>query len=390
MRKAVTIDDALKRLCALQIQGLELLDRLDEVALRRQMHPDLSPLAWHVGHAVSVEVFWLREQAAGEAVLSEPERQLYFPENMPKALRSERLPRKPQLLDWAQHHQRACRRLWPRLLNGAHPLCHRDYLLHFILQHYAQHLETMHMILQAYAMASPVPAEDEPHAERLMPEPPLWRRHPGGCIRLSADPNHPAPYDNELPHHEVELSAFMIAACPVNNAEWLAFMQAGGYAQREFWSEVGWQYRMQQDWHQPYGWQLQTDDRWWQASPYGWSPLNPTAAVMGISWHEAQAYARWAGARLPNEQEWMAASQTQLLQAVGQVWEWCANPFFAYPGFRAFPYASYSQPWFDGAHYTLKGSSAYTQAEIQRITFRNFYQADKRHIFSGLRLARTL
>ncbi len=390
MTQATTRVRALDRLGILQAQMLAGLDLLDETTARRQLHPDLSPLAWHVGHAICVEVFWLREQVEGEVVLSEPERQLYFPENMPKALRSERLPRKPQLLDWAQDHQQACRRLWPRLLDTSHPLCHRDYLLHFILQHYAQHLETMHMILQAHTMTSSVPAEDARQVEWPMPEAQPWRQHPGGRIRLSADPDHPAPYDNELPQHEVELDAFMIAATPVTNAQWLAFMQADGYGRRTLWCKAGWHCRTRQDWHQPYGWQQQKDDRWWQATPHGWSPLNPTTPVMGISWHEAQAYARWANARLPHEQEWMAASQAQLLEAVGEVWEWCANPFFAYPGFQAFPYAGYSQPWFDGTHYTLKGASLQTLAEIRRPSFRNFYQADKRHIFSGLRLARTL
>lgn len=393
MRKAVTIDHALNRLDALQAQGLELLDRLDEAAVRQQVHPELSPLAWHIGHVVCVEVFWLREQVGGEKILSDQERQLYFPENLPKATRAAHLPLKPQLLDWAQGHQQACRRLWPLLLASSHTLCRREYLLHFILQHYAQHLETMHMILQAHFVSSCVPAWDGilavPQAKLPVHAPQLWCRHPGGRIQLSADPDHPAPYDNELPHHRVEIAAFMIAAHPVTNAQWLNFMQASGYEQSALWCEAGWQYRNRQDWHQPYGWH-QHDNSWRQATPHGWSQLNPTAPVMGISWYEAQAYARWTGARLPQEQEWVAASQAGLLQETGQVWEWCANPFFPYPGFRAFPYAGYSQPWFDGTHYTLKGASAYTQAEIRRTTFRNFYHADKRHIFSGLRLARTL
>lgn len=394
MRGAVTIDHVLNRLRVLQVQGLELLDRLDEAAGRQQVHPDLSPLAWHAGHGVCVEVFWLREQVGGETVLSDQERQLYFPENMPKAMRSEHLPSKNILLDWIQAHQQACRQRWPGLLQRPHPLCQRQYLLHFIIQHYAQHLETMHMILQAHIMTSHRHELDEmqamksatvhPHA----PQP--WHRHPGGPIELGADPDHPAPYDNELPHHRVELDIFMIAAQPISNAQWLAFMHAGGYERRTLWCEAGWQCRTRHDWHQPYGWHRHTDDGWWQATPHGWSPLNPTAPVMGISWYEAQAYARWAGARLPHEQEWVAASRAGLLQEVGQAWEWCANAFFPYPGFRAFPYAGYSQPWFDGAHYTLKGGSSYTLAEIRRTTFRNFYQADKRHIFSGLRLARTL
>jgi iron(II)-dependent oxidoreductase len=120
------------------------------------------------------------------------------------------------------------------------------------------------------------------------------------------------------------------------------------------------------------------------------------AAVSGISYYEAQAYVQWlkqtrpdsfADVRLPHEYEWEIARRLQLLEDCGQAWEWCSNTFHPYPGFQAFPYDRYSKAWFDGNHFTLRGGSLQTRPAIKRPAFRNFYNADKRHIFAGLRLA---
>lgn len=108
--------------------------------------------------------------------------------------------------------------------------------------------------------------------------------------------------------------------------------------------------------------------------------------VSGVNHHEASAFARWAGARLPHEYEWESAARRRLLERSGAVWEWCANVFHPYIGFAAFPYEGYSVPYFDGRHFTLRGGSRLTQAPIRRPTFRNYYTAEKRHICAGIRL----
>ena len=114
--------------------------------------------------------------------------------------------------------------------------------------------------------------------------------------------------------------------------------------------------------------------------------LAADTAVHGINHYEASACAAWAGARLPHEYQWEAAHRSRQLDDVGRAWEWCANSFHPYNGFSAFPYEGYSTPWFDGTHYSLRGASLHTRPELRRASFRNFYTAEKRHIFAGLRL----
>jgi formylglycine-generating enzyme required for sulfatase activity len=123
--------------------------------------------------------------------------------------------------------------------------------------------------------------------------------------------------------------------------------------------------------------------------------LQADAPVYGVNYYEASAYTTWlrqsgsvifSGVRLPHEYEWEAAAQLEVLDRRGEAWEWCGNTFHPYPGFTAFPYDGYSQAWFDGNHFVLRGGSLHTRPPIGRSTFRNFYNPDKRHIFSGLRV----
>ena len=106
----------------------------------------------------------------------------------------------------------------------------------------------------------------------------------------------------------------------------------------------------------------------------------------GLSRFEAAAFARWAGGALPHEYQWEVARRRGVLDGVGAAWEWCANAFHPYPGFRAYPYREYSAPWYDGRHFALRGGGRYTEPEIKRASFRNYYTADCRHIFAGVRL----
>jgi iron(II)-dependent oxidoreductase len=173
----------------------------------------------------------------------------------------------------------------------------------------------------------------------------------------------------------------------VSNAEYLAFMEDGGYRRQALWSDAGWQWRARLSRPQPEHWCRDAAGDWLQLTPGDALPLPADGSLIGSSYFEAEAYATWAGGRLPHEYEWEAAAAQGLLQGVGTVWEWCGNRFHPYPGFRAFPYEGYSVPWFDGGHHVLRGGSSYTQPCLRRATFRNFYTADKRHIFAGCRVA---
>lgn len=183
---------------------------------------------------------------------------------------------------------------------------------------------------------------------------------PGGTFTLGSAPSKEFVFDNEKWAHEVALAPFRIARAPVSNAQFLAYVEAGGTAPRYWKKESG---------------------QWLERRFDRWLPLAPVDPVRHVSWDEAQAYCAWAGRRLPSEAEWECASARL---EYGQVWEWTASAFEPYPGFSADAYKEYSQPWF-GTHKVLRGASFFTPARLRWPTFRNFYTPDRADVFCGFR-----
>ena len=173
-------------------------------------------------------------------------------------------------------------------------------------------------------------------------------------------------YDNERPRHAVELDAFEIDRTPVSNATYLQFMEETGAQPPMYWQGDG-------------------DGGWVQTKMGGRDPVDRAHPVLHVSWHEAEALARWAGQRLPSEHEWEAAQPE--LDGVGQAWEWTCSDFLAYPGFEAFPYREYSEAFFGGGYKVLRGGSWATRREVMRPSFRNWDLPQRRQIFAGIRLA---
>ncbi|RYG71226.1 ergothioneine biosynthesis protein EgtB, partial [bacterium] len=235
----------------------------------------------------------------------------------------------------------------------------------------------------------------------------------------------PETYDNESPAHEVEVAAFRLADAPVTASEWTRFIEAGGYADRSLWTEAGWTWLQSEGATRPDGW-IDRDGGWGAIGPWGERALRPDEPVGGISFHEAEAYARWAGMRLPTETEWEyaaaragglypwgeaeptparavhglenwapapvrshldGATPDGIHDLAGNVWEWTASEFRPYDGFRAYPYDGYSLDHMKGAHRALRGGSWATSPGLLRRTFRNFYVPTYRQGFLGLRLA---
>jgi iron(II)-dependent oxidoreductase len=366
---------------------LGVVENLDEISLRSQYHPDLSPLGWHLGHCVYTECLWLHEKIRGDASVTTPIADFYTPPKTPKSERGRLLPAKSDLLAWAadlqQFNLHFLRRLRPELQR--HPLFEGDYILHFLIQHNSQHYETMLMVLNQKAISA------QPHvvagSASLRPAPLRndTAEIPTGHYRVGGAA--PAAYDNELPVQRAELGHFAIGRFPVSNAEYLAFMEDGGYRRAELWSEAGWQWRQRERIEHPDHWRLGGDRSWYGTGVRGDYQLAADQPVCGISHYEAQACARWAGAELPHEYQWEVACRIGALQQTGRVWEWCDNTFHPYEGFQPFPYREYSQPWFDERHFSLRGGSLHTRPSLKRASFRNFFQPDKRHVFAGLRLA---
>lgn len=275
------------------------------------------------------------------------------------------------------------------------------------LNHEQQHQELLVMdalhLLSGHPFAPAMlqrPAEDDPDPVAL-----TWRPVPGGLHDIGHDGTGFC-YDNEAPRHTVHLLPFEIAERAVTNDDWLEFMSDGGYARPELWLADGWATVQEQGWRAPGYWQMQ-DDRWVAFGSAGLRPVRRAEPVCHVSFYEADAYARWAGARLPTEFEWeVAAHQVaelrgQLLDPerlhpgvagghmLGDVWEWTSSAYLPYPGFRPVQGAvgEYNGKFMSDQH-VLRGASCVTPAGHERLTYRNFYPAAARWTFSGLRLAR--
>lgn len=379
--------DLIKTLHVLQNEVLDIVSAVTEEDYHQQFHPDLSPLGWHLGHCIYIESYWIKEQLFGTQIIDDSLKSLYIPELSIKQKRSASLPAKREMLEWASAIQAENRALLNSVSsnNDSHRLLKNNYIFHFLIQHYSQHIETMAMVLTEMQLHNPDISFIPPKKLNLDDS-------QIGSITIGADTyqigvdDHDFPYDNEHPAHCVELNSFNIAALPVNNSDYLKFMGDDAYSRKDFWSSAGWRWRNNNKVTHPYHWRLHQDNAWYGINHTGPFALEAQHPIHGLSYYEAEAYANWAGGRLPHEYEWEVAHTKQHLQQTSVVWEWCKNTFHPYPGFSHYPYEGYSVPYFDGNHYVLKGGSAYTKEFITRPSFRNYYTPDKRHIFAGLRL----
>lgn len=194
-------------------------------------------------------------------------------------------------------------------------------------------------------------------------------------------------FDNELRALDVQLGPFTIDRAPVTWRQYIPFVEAGGYETQGAWTAAGWTWRQRADARGP-SYLRRTVDGWQQLRFGRWMAAELSAPAQNLSAHEAAAWCRWAGRRLPTEAEWecaaMLASQEQEAFDWGEVWEWTASAFAPYPGFVPHPYRDYSQPWFDGRP-VLRGGSFATTPHMKHPRYRNFFAADRNDVFAGFR-----
>ena len=196
-------------------------------------------------------------------------------------------------------------------------------------------------------------------------------------------------FDNETPAHRVFLESFSIANRLVTNGEYLAFIEDGGYRRPDLWLAAGWALVQQEKRAAPIYWE-RTHDGWTEFTLAGTQPLDADASVCHVSYYEADAFARWAGRRLPTEAEWEVTARTRpnLPQLFGERWQWTQSAYVAYPGYApaAGAIGEYNGKWMSD-QWVLRGSSIATPPGHARVTYRNFFPSDARWQFTGIRLA---
>ncbi|HEV3232332.1 MAG TPA: ergothioneine biosynthesis protein EgtB [Candidatus Dormibacteraeota bacterium] len=429
-----------------------LLAPVDDARLMAQQDRLMSPLVWDYAHAGVFEELWLVQQLSGSAPIDERLMHLYDAFENPRAKRAELalLDRHQAMAYRDQVRNRVLSILEEVDLESDDPLLQRAFVYQMIVEHEHQHDETILATLQllqgGYRPALPATPPGREVARDAV-------RVPAGDYPAGTDDH--APYDNEHPRHPVRLAEFEIDRFPVTNGDYAAFIADGGYRRRELWSDAGWEFVQAEGLEAPKFWRRdagpETDHRGpatgdaavagdrragtaaaWRVDRFGHDvEVRPDLPVMHVCWHEAEAYARWAGKRLPTEFEWEVAASfdpatgaqrrypwgddppdatrcnlDQWLygcapvgaypggasafgceQMVGDVWEWTSSDFLPYPGYRTFPYAEYSEVFFGGDYKVLRGASWAARPSVARVTMRNWDHPIRRQIFAGFRLA---
>ncbi|MEG4205962.1 ergothioneine biosynthesis protein EgtB [Microcoleus sp. Pol7_A1] len=394
----------------------------------RQAHPDFSPVGWHLGHIAYTEDLWLLQRCAGLKPVFPEYHQLFAADILPKKQRVF-LPTLPEV----ELYLDAVRKKVLDYLEVA-PIDAQERLWRFIIQHESQHCETVAFVLQMQRKREEGRGKKEegrgkkeegrlisnyrlPITDYQLPitDSPVIEI-PGGEFYMGSDAAE--ALDNERSRHLCYLEAYSIDRYPVTCRQYRDFMESGGYQNPDWWSADGWKWL-----------QVEAVSR-----PLYWSenPAFNNHPVCGVSWYEAEAYCNFTGKRLPSEAEWekaaswdatnqkyriypwgeehpngslcnhgnniantspvdafpKGASAIGCCDMLGNVWEWTASTFDAYPGFESYPYRGYSQVYFDGEHRVLKGGSWATFPQALRSSFRNWYYPGVRQIIAGFRCAK--
>ena len=254
------------------------------------------------------------------------------------------------------------------------------YFAELCLVHELMHIEAWWMAFQNLGYAAPTQS-GRPHALPQQTE----RLPFAACeLVLGSGTDEGFIFDNEKWRYAVWVPAFDIDARPVSEAEFAAFVDAGGYQRSTGWTEIGWAWRSTSGATHPVYWQK--NHGVWQVRHFAdWAPLSPHAPMLHVNRFEAEACAAWMGRRLPTAQQWLRATQQSNFHW-GAGWEWMRDPFAPYPGFSVDPYQDYSQPWFH-SHGELRGGGPFTDPLLKRPGFRNFYLPHRRDPFAGFRTA---
>jgi gamma-glutamyl hercynylcysteine S-oxide synthase len=412
-----------------------LIRPLNDDDVHLQHDSIMSPLVWDVGHVGNFEELWLLRQVGGRPAHDSRFDEIYNPFDNPRWTRGN-LPllSRHEALEYLDEVRGDALTILERTeFDPLSPLLQGGYVFEMVIQHEAQHQETMLQGLDLRTDLSPyrsaVLRSHRPGSRKVDDTERVVI--PAGISEMGTSDTR-VSYDNERPRHLVELPSFAIDRYPVTNHRYQRFIEAQGYLRRDLWTEEGWQYRETLESPWPQGWLPQVRGGW-QVRRFGHLiELDPNEPVQHVSYHEADAFARFEGGRLPTEAEWEkaaawdpkrrehrpypwgqtpptpskanvdwnlwgparvgtlpgSASAYGVEQMLGDVYEWTSSPFEGYPGFSSFPYPEYSEVFFGDPDYrVLRGASWATSTDVTRNTFRNWDYRERRQIFAGLRLA---
>ena len=398
--------------------SLELAAPLSAEDMVVQAMEDASPTKWHLAHVTwFFETFVLAKHVAGYRIFDETFNYCfnsYYESQGRRQPRPKRglltRPSSERVLAYRAHVDEALERLIAEGIPDGSEIAR---LIEVGINHEQQHQELLLTDILALFAANPLrPAyrAPRPRAHRPGPDPIRWIDFPGGVSKIG-HAGHGFAWDNEAPRHDALIHPFQLADRLVTNAEWLEFMTDGGYRTPSLWLADGWTAVNREDWQSPLYWE-ERDGEWRVMSLEGLGPIDAAAPVSHVSFYEADAYARWAGKRLPTEFEWEVAAQgvpmsgntlaTRALrplaadapandkprQMFGDVWEWTQSAYLPYPGYRP-PDGALGE--YNGkfmvSQQVLRGASCATPDGHSRATYRNFFYPHQRWQFVGLRLA---
>ncbi|EHY87845.1 ergothioneine biosynthesis protein EgtB [Saccharomonospora azurea] len=406
-----------------------LTDAVDDADLVKQHSTLMSPLVWDLAHVGSQEEIWLVRDVGGRDPLRPDIDDLYDAFQHPRSTRPELPLLGPEEARRyvTEVRDKAMDVLERAALRGRDLTCHA-FAFGMVAQHEQQHDETMlatHQLRRGdpvlHAPAPPPAVVHDLPEEVVVPAGPF-------AMGTSIEP---WALDNEQPVHEVFVDTFALDTTPVTNGRYAEFVDDGGYTDPRWWSTAGWAYRSAHGITAPRFWRRE-DAQWWRIRFGVYEPAPPDEPVVHVSYYEAEAFAAWAGKRLPTEAEWekaarydpatgrsrrypwgdddptpehanlgqrhlrpapvgaypRGASPLGVHQLIGDVWEWTSSDFHPYPGFVAFPYREYSEVFFGSEYKVLRGGSFGSDAVAVRGTFRNWDFPLRRQIFAGFRCAR--
>lgn len=416
-----------------------LIADLPEERLRVPLLPIVNPFLWEVGHIAWFQEKWVLRHVCGRDPWRPDVDELYDSSAIDHDVRWDlHLPSR----DVTREYLDQTRNRVLRLLEEGDPSPELRYFLLLSLFHEDMHAEAFCYMRQTLGMDPPrLPGpspEDARHALDSGPCPGDVDV-PGGTLWLGSPRDEPFVFDNEKWAHPVDVEPFRIARAPVTQAELVELVEDGGYQRPDLWSDEAWAWMRDAGVESPLYWR-RTDHGWQRKDFDRWVDLEPHRPAQHVSWHEAQAFCRWAGRRLPTEAEWeLAAAGTPesqpawrpeakrrfpwgnrppetdpgrvatranldgwaagtvdvaacgagdsawgCRQMLGNVWEWTESVFTPYPGFAADPYEDYSEPWF-GSRRVLRGGAWATRGRMLRNAWRNYFPPDRRDVFAGFR-----